>query len=274
LTEIVMIVDGRRFRVRGDMGADISLPLDFHADQPRHFGAPPAKGVPFEIDGFVGDVRRGGSCNCEVLTLVPHCNGTHTESVGHVIGGARSVSYLATEALIPTLLLSVPVQPAEGSPESSDPEPLAGDRWVTAEALREAVGGIRGRSQPGLVIRTLPNDEDKRVRDYGAGDVPPYLSTEAVDLMVAWGVRHLLIDLPSLDRTHDDGRLTCHRRFWGLPPAGTPTAEPGRPDASITEMIFVPERLPDGLYALSLQIAPFVTDAAPSRPLLFPLEES
>jgi len=91
---------------------------------------------------------------------------------------------------------------------------------------------------------------------------------------VDWEVRHLLIDLPSLDRSHDQGKLSAHRRFWGLPAAGCVASDPGRPDASITEMIFVPDDLPDGLYALSLQIAPFVADAAPSRPLLFPLEDT
>ena len=49
----------------------------------------------------------------------------------------------------------------------------------------------------------------------------------------------------------------------------TPSA---RVDATITEMIFVPDTVEDGLYALSLQVAPFVADAAPSRPLLFALE--
>ena len=266
-----MGVGDRRFRVMTDLGTDISLPLDFHGDQPCHFGAPRASAVPLELGGFVGDVLRGGSCNCEMLTLVPHCNGTHTESVAHLTAGA-SASSLAIDALIPVHLLTVPVRAAESSDESADPGPVAGDRWVTAEALRAAAGNSRNGPQPGLVVRTLPNHEDKRVRDYGSSDTPPYFTIEAVDLVVSWGVRHLLIDLPSLDRAHDQGRLTGHRRFWGLPAAGASSAPPARPGASITEMIFVPDRLPDGLYALSLQIAPFVSDAAPSRPLLFPLE--
>jgi hypothetical protein len=36
-------------------------------------------------------------------------------------------------------------------------------------------------------------------------------------------------------------------------------------------MIYVPDELSDDLYALSLQVAPFILDAAPSRPILFPL---
>jgi hypothetical protein len=45
-----------------------------------------------------------------------------------------------------------------------------------------------------------------------------------------------------------------------------------RPGATVTEMVFVPADVPDGLYALALHLPPFVTDAAPSRPLLYPLE--
>jgi arylformamidase len=270
--EIHITVDGCRYRVNADAVTDVSLPLDFHGGQPRHFGAPPASARPLRSNGFVGDTRAGGSCNCEVLTLIPHCNGTHTESVGHVISGATSVAALATEGLIPALLLSVPTRHAESCAESADPLPLPGDRLVTAAALREAAERAGNSPQAGLVIRTLPNDEGKRSRDYGAGDLPPYLSTEAADLIVSWGVRHLLVDLPSLDRTHDQGRLTGHRRFWGLSQTGVSTTVAERADATITEMIFVPDAVADGLYALNLQIAPFVTDAAPSRPLLFALE--
>jgi len=107
-----MSVEGRRFRVRGDLGADISLPLDFHGRQPSHFCAPPATARPLEIDGFVGDTRQGGSCNCDVLTLVPHCNGTHTESARHLVTDSPHVASLATDALVPALLLSVPTRPA------------------------------------------------------------------------------------------------------------------------------------------------------------------
>ncbi len=267
-----MDVDGQSFRVLAATPTDISLPLDFHGDQPRHFGAPPARARPLEVEGFVGDTRAGGSCNCEVLTLVPHCNGTHTECVGHIVPGLRSVATLATDALIPALLVSVQSCPLENCAESAGSSATPGDRLITAAALREAARRTAHGPQPGLVIRTLPNDEGKRLRDYDSGPAPAYLTLEAADLMVSWNVRHLLTDLPSLDRAHDEGRLSAHRRFWGMPPSGTAASEALRADATVTEMVFVPDRLRDGIYALSLQIAPFVTDAAPSRPLLFPLE--
>nr|MDQ3322374.1 hypothetical protein [Acidobacteriota bacterium] len=38
---------------------------------------------------------------------------------------------------------------------------------------------------------------------------------------------------------------------------------------TITEMIFAPDSISDGAYLVNLQIAPFIADAAPSRPILF-----
>jgi hypothetical protein len=37
-------------------------------------------------------------------------------------------------------------------------------------------------------------------------------------------------------------------------------------------MVFVPDYVAEGMYLLDLQLAPFVADATPSRPLLFALD--
>jgi hypothetical protein len=92
-----------------------------------------------------------------------------------------------------------------------------------------------------------------------------------LDWLAGTGVEHLLVDLPSVDRMNDGGRLLAHRAFWGMPAGTTHATHATRPNATITELIYVPEQIPDGLYLLSLQVAPFVADAAPSRPLLYPL---
>ena len=39
----------------------------------------------------------------------------------------------------------------------------------------------------------------------------------------------------------------------------------------MTEFIFVDDDIADGRYLLDIQIAPFAADAAPSRPVLYPL---
>ena len=80
------------------------------------------------------------------------------------------------------------------------------------------------------------------------------------------GVEHLLIDLPSVDKEKDGGMLVSHRAFWDF-------KGKIRANATITELIYVNNRIIDGTYLLNLQVAPFENDASPSRPLLFKIEE-
>jgi hypothetical protein len=76
-----IVLGGREVRVDLSQPVDLALPLDFRGPQPRHFGAPGASARPLEVGGFTGAVTHGASCNCEVITLTPHSNGTHTECV-------------------------------------------------------------------------------------------------------------------------------------------------------------------------------------------------
>jgi kynurenine formamidase len=272
VTDVTLTIGDESFAVLADQAIDISIPLDFHGDQPSHFGAPPASATALKSGGFTGDTRAGGSCNCETLTITPHCNGTHTECVGHVTGERISVSRLALDPLISTALVSVEPVLAEDSGETSEPPAEKGDRFVTAAALGLALQRLHGVPVDALLIRTTPNGTDKTRRNYSEPPIPPYLSHEAASLLVSWDIRHLLTDLPSIDRSHDQGILAGHRLFWGLEPGEQDAGNARRPEATITEMAYVPDTVADGLYALSLQIAPFVTDAAPSRPVLYPLE--
>lgn len=263
---------GRRFAVDVTRGVSLAIPLDPHGAQPAHFGAPAARAEPLATGGFVGDTRAGGSCNCESVTLVPHCNGTHTEGPGHVTRERLSVHGSAMRPLYRAALVSVQPEDAAASDETSDPPPQAGDRLITARALLPALAAIDAWQSEALVVRTLPNGADKRVRDWMAPPLPPYFTLEAMALLVTRGVRHLLTDLPSVDRLFDNGRLAGHRVFFGLPPDSRSAADVGRPDATVTEMIFVPDTLPDACYALSLQLAAWVSDATPSRPVLYAAE--
>jgi arylformamidase len=262
---------GQRFIVDAARGRSIAIPLDLRGPQPAHFGAPSARADALAAGGFIGDTRAGGSCNCEMVTLVPHCNGTHTEGPGHVTRERISVHASALRPAFVAALVSVNAEDAVASAETSDPPPQPGDRWVTAGALTAALDAIGPAPMEAVVVRTLPNEESKRARDWMAPPLPPYFTLEAMAMLVERGVTHLLVDLPSVDRLLDEGRLSGHRVFFGMPPDSSAAAEVGRPDATITEMIYAPDSLPDGLYALSLQLAAWITDAAPSRPVLFPM---
>lgn len=259
---------GRSYRV--DVGKPLSLaiPLDFAGPQPSCFGAPRAEARALRAGGFVGDTRAGGSCNCEIVTLAPHCNGTHTECVGHVTDDRIAVNERVPGGLVLARLLTVAIAAASASAESSDPRPLPGDRLITAAAL-EASAGADDALPAALVIRTTDADPHRAYR----GPAPaPFLTREAAAWLVSRGIDTLVLDVPSADRAEDGGKLTAHRVFFGLPPGSRRAADAARPRASITELAWIPAAIPDGLYLLDLQLPAFVADAAPSRPLLFPVE--
>ena len=113
-----------------------------------------------------------------------------------------------------------------------------------------------------LIIRSLPNHEDKCSRNY-SGTNPPYLTPEAMEYIVQQGIEHLLLDLPSVDREQDEGKLACHKIFWNYP-------EHPRKHCTISELIYVPDTIKDGNYLLQIQIPNISCDAAPSRPVLYP----
>jgi arylformamidase len=247
-------IAGRRWRVGSD-GRDISIPLVFDGPQPGFFGAAPAGGVVVTAGSFVGDVQRGGSCNCSTYTLTPHCNGTHTECIGHVTAERMSVRDQSGEHFSPALLASV------------GPGPM-----ITRAALAAAIAPHELSHYRALVVRTLPNTRDKLARNYDRAPAP-YFDAEAMRWIVDRGITALVVDLPSLDRA-DDAELTAPRIFWGLPPGATSAAQATRPTATVTELAFIDDSIADGHYLLNLQVAPFVADAAPSRPILLPLTPS
>jgi arylformamidase len=249
----------------------LALELDFAGPQPRHFGAPAASARPFAAPGFAGAVAQGASCNCEVISLIPHCNGTHTECVGHLTRERLDASRVAPLGLLPAFLVSIDAEPAGAAGETSDPAPRSGDLLVTRRALAHAWPAHAPFAPQALIVRTLPNHADQRVHDY-SHETPPYLTQQAAALLVERGIAHLVVDLPSIDRAHDEGRLTAHRIFFGLPPGSVALADAARREATITELACVPQTVRDGAYLLELQVPALGGDAVPSRPLLYRLD--
>lgn len=252
-------------------GVDISIPLKFSGEQPNAFGVEPAASKACEYGSLVGDTRRGGSCNFEQVTLIPHCNGTHTECVGHVTSERISVRTCLQDVIMRAVLVSV------------EAESVAGDLVITRNCISEVVSTLNGAltyvlatdtatadTEPtALIVRTLPNDDGKLSRVYDDKNIPPYFATDAMEYIVECGFKHLLVDLPSIDRLFDEGKLINHRVFWNVDPGSFEVKPETRINSTITELIYVPNQVADGEYLLNLQIAPFESDAAPSRPVLF-----
>lgn len=264
-----VVVADAPWLVETEPAHDLSIPLEFDGAQPTFFGAPAATATPLAAGSFIGDVRQGGSCNCASYSLTPHCRGTHTECVGHITLERMSVRDAARAPLYPAVLLSVSAIDASSTSERSDPAPQAGDRLITRSELLRASSGMDFRGCQALVVRTLPNVANKRWRNYDTQPPPPYFSLQAMEWIVETGIEHLVVDLPSIDRSSDEGRLSAHRVFWGMQPGDKSAANARRAGATITELAYIDDAVPDGYYMLSLQIAPFVADAAPSRPLLY-----
>jgi len=265
-------LEGRRFSADFTKPLSIAIPLDFGGQQPSCFDAPAATARPFQSGAFVGDTRAGGSCNCELLTLAPHCNGTHTECMGHVTDERIAVADCLRGGMAFALLVSLEPLAAAGAGEDSDPAPAEDDLLVTAAALQAAAARHFGPDPRAMVIRTLPAGAGRPMQSYRGPAPAPFLSRQAAAWLVDRGIDHLVLDLPSADRGDDGGRLAAHRIFFGLPAGSRRAAEARRPQASITELAWIPAGIPDGYYLLDLQIPAFRTDAAPSRPLLYPVQ--
>ncbi|MGB0850519.1 MAG: cyclase family protein [Bacteroidia bacterium] len=194
---------------------------------------------------FVGSKRNGGPCNLETITFTPHGNSTHTECLGHISLSPYYVHDCIEDQFQLARLVSLSPNASDGSLDFSSMD------WVR---LKECSA---------LVIRSLPNDLSKKSRNY-SGENAPFISTNDMKRIVECGIKHLIIDLPSVDPEWDGGALAAHHIFWNYP-------ESPRTECSITEFAYIDSTVTDGRYILKLNISPFVSDAAPSRPVLYPI---
>jgi kynurenine formamidase len=241
---------GNRYSTNLSAGVDLSIPLSQDTPRVNCFYAPPFHAEPVVSGDFVGSVKKGGPVNFYNIQINPHGNGTHTESVGHVSSDQYSVNRALQEYHYFAELITV-------LPTNLD----NGDRVITEEALSLATT----LDTDALIIRTQPNNPEKVIRQY-SGTNPIYLDVDAMRWINEKGYQHLLLDLPSVDREEDGGKLTCHKIFWNV-------FEERDLHKTITELIYVPEAVIDGLYLLNLQMASIELDASPSRPVIYSLEK-
>jgi arylformamidase len=276
---MIIQADDRIFQFDTKNPLNIAIPLRFNGAQPNAYGVERAASKPCEAGSLVGDTRRGGSVNFEQYKFIPHCNGTHTECVGHLTHERISVHDCLKDAFILAGLISVRPEKALVSSETYAVELNENDLLITRKAIETALGNFRSQISDlkssdhpkALVIRTLPNDESKLTKTY-LDDIPPFFTTEAMLLLRAIGVNHLLVDMPSIDRIFDEGKLSNHRIFWNVEPGAFEVSPETLVQNTITELIYVPDEIADGNYLLNLQIAPFASDAGPSRPILFAVQ--
>jgi len=238
----------QKFRVDLSNPLDISIPLNSPDRMVTAWYVEPTKIEPVRMGNWVGSVKEGSSVNFNNIFFNPHGNGTHTECVGHITKEAQSINQQLKNYFFVAEVISV------------KPEQKGDDKVIFAEQIKSA---LNNKFPEAIVIRTLPNDKRKLHLNYSNTN-PPYLAEETAHFIREKGIDHLLIDLPSVDKEADEGKLLAHKAFWDLNGLL-------RLSATITELIYVKNDIADGSYLLSFQTAPFENDATPSRPVLYQL---
>lgn len=226
---------------------DISIPLIEGLDTVNCFYAPPLETNPVIAGDFIGSTLQGGPVNFLNVKINPHGNGTHTECVGHIAKEKYTINQgLRNFHFVAKLISLFPVKLENG------------DRVILQTQLEEL---LKGQKTEVLIIRTLPNDELKLKTNY-SGTNPPYFDEKAITYLVQLGVKHLLVDLPSVDREEDGGQLAAHKAFWRYP-------DKIRKDCTITELIYINPTIKDGTYLLNMMINSFEIDVSPSKPVIY-----
>ncbi|MDB9882921.1 cyclase family protein [Bacteroidia bacterium] len=235
-----------------ELKADFSKPLEIgvsvqRKDSLSSFGIAGADYKTY-IDGdFVGNKANGGPCNLERIQFTPHGNSTHTECLGHISLDPHMVNECIKDDFFVSLVCTL-------SETKEDENAILDFSVIDWENLS---------MYESLIIRTLPNNISKIHQNY-SGKNAPYISASDMQKIVDMGIQHIIIDLPSVDPEWDGGALAAHHVFWNYP-------ENPRKNCSITEFAFIADEVKDGTYLLKLNISLFQSDAAPSRPVIYPI---
>jgi len=288
--KVTIELEHANYQVNMTSSWSLAIPVNFNQpkQQPNHFSANAALASPMQAGGFIGDTKQGGSCNVNELTINPHCNGTHTESIAHICDFsmditieeagkcknlALTLAQLSLPALMPCAVISITPELAIKTKENYSPEFHENDLIISRSALKQALAAYHDEQLQALVIRTLPNTNNKGLQAYNSENQPAFFSREAILYLNELGVEHLVVDVPSIDRLHDDGLMTCHHLFWQVDEGSHQVNVNSLMNKTITEMAFVADEIPDDFYFINIQTPAFHNDAAPSRPVLFSAKE-
>ena len=253
-----MIATIDNFKVDLSKPIDISIPLTNTDENPIAWYIDKPVIEPVVFGDWIGKVSEGkSSTNFNNIFFNPHGHGTHTECLGHITREFYSINQSLKQFFFLAELISVV------------PELQGEDLVITLDSISTALDLTLklGVPKEALIIRTLPNFKIKKSLKYSNTN-PPYLNEEAARFIREIGIQHLLIDLPSVDKEKDEGKLLAHKAFWNVKDVNNLNAD-ARLNCTITEMIFVADEVKDGSYLLNLQIASFENDASPSKPILY-----
>jgi kynurenine formamidase len=239
---------------------DISIPLTNDDQNPIAWYQNTPEIEPVKMGDWIGKVSEGkSSTNFNNIFFNPHAHGTHTECLGHITRDFYSINQCLKQFFFTAELISL------------EPKAIGEDLVITKEHISTALDKTNNDSIEAIIIRTLPNSESKKHLNYSNTN-PPYLEEAAAIFVREKGIQHLLIDLPSVDKEHDEGKLLAHKAFWNVKDVNQ-VNEDARFNCTITEMIYVNEEIQDGSYIMNLQFASFENDASPSKPVLYKIQK-
>ena len=242
--------NSRKIEIDVSKPIDISIAIDINKQNVNAWYLEEPKIFPEEVEGENISVENGAVVNFNSINFNPHSHITHTECVGHITKKVHSVNQnLKHYFHLAELITIAPIE-------------VDGDMVIATKQLKMA---LRNKKRDAVIIRTLPNLKDKKSMQYSNTN-PTYLLEETAVFLKEKGIKHLLVDLPSVDKEKDEGKLLAHNAFWN-------TNGPLRMDATITEFIYVPNDVSDGEYLLNLMVAPFENDATPSKPILYKINK-
>ena len=239
--------NSRKHKIDLSKPLDISIAIDTSKENVNAWYLDDPKIFPVSDGDWVGSVQKGADVNFNNIQFNPHSHITHTECVGHITEEVYSVNKELSKFFFLAEVVTIA------------PEQLKNKDFVISKKQLQNVIGNKKRDA--IVIRTLPNLSDKKSMRYSNTN-PTYLLEEAAIYLREKGIEHLLIDLPSVDKEKDEGKLLAHNAFWN-------TQGEIRMKATITEFIYVSNKIKDGAYFLNLMVAPFENDATPSKPTLY-----
>ena len=240
----------KSFKIDLSKPIDISMPLRANSKNVTAWYVNPPEFNPVMENGFVGDVNLGGDVNFRNIFFNPHGHGTHTECVGHISKETFTINQCLKQFTFYAKLVTI------------TPYNVDGDSVIMLEQVEKL---WENNEADAIIIRTLPNNDVKLEKQYSDTN-PTYIHYKAMQYLVDNGVKHFLIDTPSVDKEQDDGKLIAHHIFWNYP--NNPQTE-----KTITELIYVPNEVEDDYYILQFQIASFENDASPSKPILYKIRE-
>ncbi|TVQ51333.1 MAG: cyclase family protein [Saprospirales bacterium] len=248
--KVILKIDG--FDYSGDLSkpTGIGIMLRDGNQNPNCFYANDPEIIPFKEGDFIGDISAGSPVNFKNVIFNPHGNGTHTECSGHIRDNGLSIGSLLEKYFFTCRVISL-------SPIEQNGDLIIG--------LDFDFNYYNFNDIEALVVRTIPNSSDKLTSKY-SGKNPPYFDPVFLTNVNQLGIQHFLTDLPSVDKEIDGGELSSHRTFWE-------NRNNDRTRCTITELIYVPDHLVDGVYLLELQLMNLDLDAAPSRPVLYSLRK-